>query len=222
MNAYILSTEPEKKYESTVENILRDKAHGWSLDYYKDGKSIYDVDIVRAETMLALISKENELPAKQKNLEMLTSHLAVSPSSKKIKDEIKAEEAAIRQIRTEMSRLSYICGLSVSLQKAQNNLDILIFKRYLEKNRAEGLQNLRNMFMHDGDEDFLRRGVTWVESRFDTLMATSTKGAVSTPAPVPYLEPQQPSEATWRQKKSSVIQDDDGYAEVEDAILKSW
>lgn len=221
MNAYILSTEPEKKYESTVENILRDKAHGWSLDYYKDGKSIYDVDIVRAETMLALISKENELPAKQKNLEMLTSHLAVSPS-KKIKDEIKAEEAAIRQIRTEMSRLSYICGLSVSLQKAQNNLDILIFKRYLEKNRAEGLQNLRNMFMHDGDEDFLRRGVTWVESRFDTLMATSTKGAVSTPAPVPYLEPQQPSEATWRQRKRRVSQEDDGYAEVEDAILKSW
>ena len=221
MNAYILSTEPEQKYEPTVENILRDKAQRWSLDYYKEGKSTYDVSIARAEAMLALISKENELPAKQKILEMLNSHLAVSPT-KKIKDEIKAEEAAIRQIKAEMSRLSFICGPSVPLHAAQHNLETLIFKRYLEKNRIEGLQNLRNMFMHDQDEDYLRRGVTWVESRFETLMATSTKGAVSTPAPVPYLEPQQPSEATWRQRKRRDIQEDDGYAEVEDAILNSW
>ena len=78
------------------------------------------------------------------------------------------------------------------------------------------------MFMHDGDEDFLRRGVTWVENRFETLMATSSSTPVSTPAPVPYLQPQQPSEATWRQKKVRYSEDDDGYADVEDAILKAW
>jgi hypothetical protein len=221
MNAYIISTEPQQKYESTVENILRDKAHRWSLDYYKDSKSIYDVGILRAETMLALIAKENELPPKQKMLELLNKQMAVSPT-KKIEAEIKAEESAIRQIRVEMSKLSYICGPSVLLQVAEHKLETLTFKRYLEKNRAEGLQNLRNMFMHDGDEDFLRRGVTWVESRFETLMATSSSTPVSTPTPVPYLQPQQPSEATWRQKKRRVSQDDDGYADVEDAILKAW
>ena len=49
--------EMPQKHETTVGNILRDKAHGWSLNYYNDKTSIYDVPLARARAMMEMMKE---------------------------------------------------------------------------------------------------------------------------------------------------------------------
>jgi hypothetical protein len=165
--------EMPQKHEPTVANILRDKAHGWSLNYYNDKASIYDVPLARARAMLELMKKETELHAAQKR------HAGFLACSKRpegrLKEDIKAIESVISQLKSEVSRLSftsYGAARASSFSRAEDIIHTLSYKQLLEQQRTSSLQRVRNLFMVDGDVEAMRQGVETVETRFTTSMAS--------------------------------------------------
>lgn len=166
-----LDEMPEKN-EPTVANILRDKAHGWSLNYYNDKSSIYDVPLARAYAMLELMKKEAELHAAQKRH---AAFLEVKRPDARLKEDIKAVESIISQLKREVTRLSftsYGAARASSFSRAEDIIHTLSYKQLLQQQRSSSLQRVRNLFMVDGDEEAMRQGVEAVETRFTTSMAS--------------------------------------------------
>ena len=195
--------EMPEKNEAVVNNILRDKAHGWSLNYYNDKTSIYDVPLARARSMLELMKKEGELHEAQKTH---AAFLEVKRPTARLKEDIKAIESIISQLKREVSRLSftsYGAARASSLSRAEDIIHTLSYKKLLEQQRSSSLQRVRNLFMVDGDVEAMRQGVEAVETRFTTSMASlsplkpavlvnaaaaSVAEAVAAPAPAPVAE----------------------------------
>jgi len=203
----------------TVANILRDKAHGWSLDCYNEKKTIHDVPLVRAQAMLELMKKEVELQQAQKK------HAAFLASSKRpdqrLKEDIKAVESVISQLKGDVSRLSFMSyGASwvSSLAMAEDVIHTLSYKQLLEQQRSSNLQSIRNNFMLDGDEDAMRQAVEKVETRFTTSMvslslvkaAAKQEPAAAAPAAAPA--------AASHPKRTRAYSDD----EWEEHNVKGW
>lgn len=179
--------EMPQKHETTVGNILRDKAHGWSLNYYNDKTSIYDVPLARARAMMEMMKKEAELQAAQKTY---AAFLACSKRPEgRLKEDIKATESVISQLKGEVSRLSftsYGAARASSFSRAEDIIHTLAYKQLLEQQRFSSLQRVRNLFMLHGDEEDMRKGVETVENRFITSMASLsllTPAALAAPAP---------------------------------------
>lgn len=162
-------------YES-INNILRDKAQGWSLDYYNDKKTSYDVPLVRAQAMLELMKKEGEhLAAQKKHASLLALSKTTSKPSQRVKDEIKAIESVISQLKGDVLRLSFTSHGATrcySSSKAEDIINILAYKQLLEQQRFSSLQGVRNIFMMTGDEEAMCQGVEQVERRFTANMAS--------------------------------------------------
>jgi hypothetical protein len=188
-----MSLEMFEKYEPVVSNILRDKAHGWCLDYYNDKKTSYDVSLLRAQSMLELMKKEGELQKAQK------THAAFLASSKRpdarLKEDIKAIESLISQLKGEVSRLSftsYGATRASSFFMAEDIINTLAYKQLLEKKRNSSLQRLRNLFMMDGDLEAMRQGVATIEENFTTTIASLSPlkpASLAAPVPVPVAAP---------------------------------
>ena len=194
-------------YEST-KNILRDKAQGWSLDYYKCKGTSYDVPLVRAEAMLELMKKEGELEILQKDLAAFVATVPKEPQGSS-KQHIKQMESMVSQLKSEMSALSftsYGADRPSSLSKAQDIYDIILYKKLLEKQRIMLLHSVRNLFMRNGNEEEMRQGVVMAESRFAAAMASLAPAAAAEPAPAPVPEPK---------KRSRAYSEDDGWDEEE-------
>lgn len=172
----ISATTPRQEYAATVGNILRDKAQGWSLDYYKDdGKSSYDVAIARAETMVQLVIKSNEASTLYQKLNALEKIVSLSKQEEKARlADVKKVEIAIEHNKTDMRNLAFTTidmVMPSTLQEAEGNIATLAYKRVLEKQRMAVLQLARNQFMCDCDEELLWRTVTYAETRFTALMS---------------------------------------------------
>jgi hypothetical protein len=155
-------------------NILRDKAHGWSLNYYNDKTSSYDVPLARAQAMLELMKKEGELQAAHKAHASFLATMTKQTQGR-LKEDIKAVESVIGQLKGDVSRLSFISYnvfRPATLSASQDNVDTLAYKQLLEQQRFSSLQKLRNLFMESGDEEAMRQGVAAVEERFKSTMAS--------------------------------------------------
>ena len=200
-------------------NILRDKAHGWSLNYYNDKTSSYDVPLARAQAMLELMKKESELQAAQKThasfLATMTKH-----TQGRLKEDIKAVESVIGQLKSDVSRLSFISYnvfRPATLSAAQDNADTLAYKQLVEQQRFSSLQRLRNLFMENGDEEAMRQGVAAVEERFKSTMA-SLELVKEAPTQVA-AQAHEPVAAPKKVKRHRADEEDDDWAEPE---VKGW
>lgn len=212
-------------YESTINNILRDKAQGWSLDYYLDKRTSYDVPLARAQAMLELMEKEIELQSAQKKY---ASFLAASKgASQRLKNDIKAVESVISQLKSDVSRLVFISNGAYrpsSIFRAHEAINTLLNKRMVEKQRIMLLHNVRNTFMRNGNEEEMRQGVEAAESNFATSMASlaaapaPASGPMPVPVPVPVAEPE--PEAAPKKRNRAYSDEDDGWEEPEQ--VKGW
>jgi len=205
-------------YESTINNILRDKAHAWSLNYYNEKATSYDVSLARAQAMLELMKKEGELHAAQKTH---ASFLALSKNpSPKLKGDIKNIESVIGQLKSDVARLcftSHGATRPYSLSGAQDIIDTIAYSQFLEKQRFSSLQGVRNHFMVTGDEEAMREGVVTTEDRFSTAMASL--GTVL-PSKVPLeVEPSVPLES-HKKRNRRYEEEDDGWVDPEQ--VKGW
>ena len=180
-------------YEPTINNILRDKAQRWSLNYYNDKTTSYDVPLARAHAMLELMEKESEFKVAQKTH---ASFLAISKNpNQRLKEDIKAIESKIGQLKADISRLVFISHGAVrtySLSSAQDIIDTLAYKQLLEQQRTSGIQGARNLFMANGDEAAMRESVEAVETRFRAVMASLDAAPRPVAAPEPEPEPEAP------------------------------
>jgi hypothetical protein len=168
----IPATEPVSKYENVVENILRDKASGWSSDYYRDTSTGYDVHVSRAQ---GEIQKHRvQINKYEKALEKITQaldaseHAKAGPEGKKLSAK---EVAALELEYTETYKLK--CEQMVLLDAAESKFQGLQWKQYLQRKRLSLLQALRNDFILEGNEDYMRRGVTWIEEYIRKLRESS-------------------------------------------------
>ena len=211
--------EMSQKHETTVANILRDKAHGWSLNYYNDKTTIYDVPLARANAMLELMKKEAEFQKAQK------THAAFLACSKRpdgrLKEDIKAVESAISQLKSELSRLSFVsygATRAASFSQAEDIIHTLAYKQLLEQQRFSSLKGVCNLFMVSGDEEAMRQGVEKVENRFTTSMASL--GLVKA-VPAASQEPSAPAAAPVSQpKRTRAYSEEDDW--VEEHNVKGW
>jgi len=150
----VASTIPNSKYDYVIENILRDKEYGWSLNYYKpDGKSSYDVGIARMtneikELTANIVTNEKLMKTLDQNISN-SSHKKIQKSQLETWDKqfVLAEE----EIRNDTHRI----------QEIQNLLPKWEWNRYLELGRESSLQHVRNSFMIDNNMEQLAKGVTW-------------------------------------------------------------
>jgi len=158
----IWGTEPQQKHDHVVENILRDKADGWRHDYYTDPSTGYDVHVARAAAEV----QQHRIQIKKYEvaLDKTTARLEASkkePKEPEVKKLTQKEAEALEAEYITLYKLK--CEQLVLLDGSQKTLQEMEWKQYLQKKRLALLQTLRNSFMLDGDADYMRRGVTWVE-----------------------------------------------------------
>ena len=161
-------TEPVSKYENVVENILRDKASGWTCDYYRDTSTGYDVHVSRAQGEIQ--KYRMQINKYEKVLEKITQTLDASEDEKanpKVKKLSAKEIAALELEYTETYKLK--CEQMVFLDTAESSCQGFLWKQFLQRKRLSLLQTLRNDFILEGDEDHMRRGVTWIEEYIQKL-----------------------------------------------------
>jgi len=162
------TTEPVKKHQHVVENILRDKADGWRHDYYKDLSTGYDIHV--GKTRMEIARYKANAKKHEAALDKITATLEASkkdpkhPGYKKLTakqaEEMEAEYIEVYKLKCE--QLVFLDGAEKALQEWS-------WKQYVQKKRLILLQWIRNNYMLDGDVDYMERAVTWVEEYIDRI-----------------------------------------------------
>jgi hypothetical protein len=110
--------------------------------------------------------------AKRKEAEQLRTSIAVARNE--MEDartaEIRRLNGLLEKNRQEVARLAATAG-NVPAGYDSYSAAVVAFSRqqYKENHRRRHMQHLRNKFKEDGDQDYLERGVTWVENHVARL-----------------------------------------------------
>jgi hypothetical protein len=160
----VQGTAPMPQYEYVVKDILRDKAYDWRPNYYADyAKTSWDLAVCRA----AIRIKELEAGLKA-NKELLASSQTkiqrsrLEPTDKNYLKISKKEHQAIDLAYA--TATDEIGEQTQELEELLPKQDEQLWKQSIERRTGMTLRQLRNKFQIDGDEDFMRRGVTWALS----------------------------------------------------------
>lgn len=157
------STEPDNIYSHIITDILRDKQSGWSLKYYEDNRTSWDpvVGLTRdtiARCNSSIISNQCLLDKQAKDLEL--SRLAKDHKDYKLltKQEKKHMDSAY------VIAIDEINSDKQTLRVMEPYLEDALWSQFVESRTTQFMRYIRNKFMHDGDLNFLKRGVTWVNN----------------------------------------------------------
>jgi hypothetical protein len=154
------STVPDKKYAHIVDDILRDKKHGWSLKYYEDSRTSWDPVVGR--TVASIKTHELNIINNQAILDKQTKDLSKS----RLPIDHKDYKPISKQEKKKMD-LAYIVSTDEisfsnnSLKSLRPYLETILWSQYVESKSIRLMRHLRDKFMFDADQDFLERGVTW-------------------------------------------------------------
>jgi hypothetical protein len=208
----VRATEPDAKHEHVVNDILRDKASSWALNYFREAASSVDVALARAIAGMDRDALEAESVTLRKSLATMEGHGECGQEKKaaveemrhrldilkreveyaqdkgvqeKKRKEVEELRTTIATVRKEMEdgRTTEIRRLNGRLEKNRQEMQrltgivgtttypswsaavlALSNQQNKENHRRRHIQHLRNKFKEDGDLDYLRRGVTWVEN----------------------------------------------------------
>ena len=161
-------TEIDTKYEHIVDNIIRDKSSGWRNDYYRDTYTGYDTHVARAQAQIH--GYKHQIKKYENELEKIATCIE---NSKRAVDDPKYKKLtpkAVDALEEDYSELyKQKCEQMVFLDGAEKIKQQFEWKQYLQVKRLVLLQSIRNKFMVDGDEDYMKRGVTWVSQYIEKL-----------------------------------------------------
>lgn len=157
----VVETEPLPQYEHVVKDILRDKAYGWRLNYYADfAKTSWDLPVCRTSMRI----RQLETGLKTNKELLVTSEDKIRRSRL---DPTDANYLKISKKDLLALNLAYATATDEIVEQTQELEELLplkeeqLWKQYIEKRTGQTLRQLRNKFQIDGNEDFMRRGVTW-------------------------------------------------------------
>lgn len=154
----VKETTPDVRWENTVADLLRDIR---TLSYFaEDGKTSWDPQVARSRTAIAehnqglkinrdLVQEAEEKIARSRLDPKQEGYLVLS---KKERSDLDRQYALSTDAITEHK--SELAILEPLVEK-------MLWSQYVERRTDNTLRYLRNKFMNDRDEDFLRRGVTW-------------------------------------------------------------
>jgi len=138
-------------------------------------------EIARMRTLLDTLRREIEYvketaqkEAKRAEAEKLrVDIIEVRRAFEDVKEkEIRRLNGEIAKNGKEISRLARVVGNHDDLARYasyQEAVSRISTKKYLEEERRIWLQRIRNTFKDNGDEEHMRKGVTWVEERMKAL-----------------------------------------------------
>ena len=184
------ASKPDDAYDSIVDNIMRDRDSGWTHNYYKPTKnSTYDAEIARMNQEMNDLN--TDVAVNEKLIQKIDDNIKnASITNKKIavdrfnRATIKAEKGVETKwgedyAEPDVSRKEFKGDL-VEKWKSQRNTaenDMRIYRlrikeikellpklewnRYLELSLESNIQRLRNQYVIDYNEEFLRKGITW-------------------------------------------------------------
>ena len=187
------ASTPDDAYDSIVDNIMRDRDSGWTHNYYKPTKnSTYDAEIARMNQEMNDLN--TDVAVNEKLIQKIDDNIKnASITNKKIavdrfnRATIKAEKGVETKwgedyAEPDVSRKEFKGDL-VEKWKSQRNTaenDMRIYRlrikeikellpklewnRYLELSLESNIQRLRNQYVIDYNEEFLRKGITWASN----------------------------------------------------------
>ena len=165
-------TVPDPKYESVVNDVIRDKISGWRHRYYEGAGTCWDVTIARTANLIhdcevtikdfeKILTKQNDKIANSRHP---PNHKDYKALHKKEKDEMdKMYVIATDSIHESKTTLS--------IQKPI--LDDLLWLQYVEKYARTSMNYLINRYKANDNYDYLRKGVTCIWSYVAKLQEMS-------------------------------------------------
>lgn len=154
--------------DEAADNILRDKKSGWRFNYYEGKQTIHDVNV--ANVQASVNGLKRQIKEYDAQLDKITEDIE---NSKKKSDDPKVKKLTPKEV--EALEAEYIdiykrkCERMVALDGEQDTLATHKYAQMIQRKRFELLHALRNNFMNDGDERYMRAGTTWVENYISDL-----------------------------------------------------
>lgn len=162
----INSTEIIPQYEFIVNDIIRDRDYGWSLDYFKgDGTTTYDVIIARTKMEINDCMKlivDNKLVI-DKTRDLIDNNNKETGKNKKKVIDINELNKKIEEAIDNISELNNL------IKKDEQLLKDYKWLQFVELNQEGHLRRIRNKFQIYGDLEYVRKGVSWICSYTEKL-----------------------------------------------------
>ena len=154
--------------DGAADNILRDKKSGWNFNYYESKQTIHDVNV--ANVQASVNGLKRQIKEYDASLDAITEEIENSkrkPEDPKFKKLTQKEVEALEAEYIDIYKRR--CERMVLLDGEQETLAAHKYAQMIQRKRFELLHALRNNFMNDGDERYLRAGTTWVENYINEL-----------------------------------------------------
>jgi len=171
----INSTDIIPQYEFIVNDIIRDRDYGWTLDYFKgDGTTTYDTIIYKTKKEISECMKE-----------IVENKLLIDKSRDSIEKNKKLKQIDIDNLNKKIEiAIDNINELNNMIKKEEKILKDYEWLQFVEISQERSLRMIRNKFQMNGNLEYVRRGVSWACSYAEKLRGNTIAGL---PKP-PYIQ----------------------------------
>ena len=128
----VRATEPDVKYEHVINDILRDKASGWALNYYREAASSVDVALARAIAGMDRDAIEADSVTLRKSLAAMEGHGEVDPEKKALVEDMR------HRLDTLKREIEYAQDKSVQEKKRKEAEDLRASIATVRKEMEDG------------------------------------------------------------------------------------
>ena len=178
IDTIVNSTTADPKYEHIVTDILRDKRHDWSLNYYNDKKTSWDTEIVKARNILKVC--QELITANNAMLDKQTKDLARYRLGKTHPDYLHLTPQNLKTMDSSYAvATDTIAENNEHIKTTTAFLNEALWNQYIESRTRQIMRHLRTKFKTDNDVEFLRRGVTWIHNYAVKLHKYNTLNTVT-------------------------------------------
>jgi len=148
------------QYEFIVNDILRDRDYGWTLDYYKgDNTTSYDVIIGRTK-----------MEINDYNKYIVENKLSIDKARDLIDKNKKLKKNEIDDLNKKIENaIDSINDFNNLIKKNESLLEEYKWLQFVELHKERHLRMIRNKFKMNRNLEYLRKGVSWICSYTDKL-----------------------------------------------------
>ena len=155
-DALVAKTEPDSRFESVVQDFIRDKTYGYADSY---GSNSWDSDLAHTNDKIEQIKKDSK--TNHAILEKCKDQLARNRLDPKNKDYIKLKPEQKQSIQANYAMATDVINeCNDELPQLYASQSKFTWNRTVEQMTSGNLKKLRMKFMRDNNINYLRRGIT--------------------------------------------------------------